>query len=249
MIFSVPRSEEQKIQSEILHGKFIKKFGAEIIWKWDSPTGIRRSKRRSDYFCHLGMINRESNALELGCGTGLFTRLVHQKTNAQITATDISNDLLQEAREKFPGGNFVRDDAMNMQFSTDSFDVVFGSSVLHHLHLKKSADEIYRVLKPGGRMIFAEPNMLNPQIFIQKNIPFIKKWLGDSPDETAIIRWKYKKLLEQSGFYNVRIFPYDFLHPVTPEFLIPFVDGIGRIIEKIPVLREIAGSVIIYAEK
>jgi ubiquinone/menaquinone biosynthesis C-methylase UbiE len=187
--------------------------------------------------------------LEIGCGTGLFTRLVNEKSGASILATDISYELLKEAREKFPQGKFVLDDAMNMQFADASFDVVFGSSVIHHLDLKKSAQEIYRVLKPGGRMVFAEPNMLNPQIFIQKNIPFIKRWLGDSPDETAIVRWKYKKLLKETGFKNIRIFPYDFLHPLTPRFLIPLVDRLGRLIEKIPLLRELAGSVIIYAEK
>jgi ubiquinone/menaquinone biosynthesis C-methylase UbiE len=249
MFFTVSNSIEERIQSEINHGKRIKKTGAEVIWKWDSPTGKVRSKRRSDFFCSYGKIAHDSTVLEIGCGTGLFTRLVYQKTKAKITATDLSEDLLEEAREKFPEGHFLRDDAMNMQFADASFDVVFGSSILHHLSLPQAAREIYRVLKPGGRMVFAEPNMLNPQIFIQKNIPFIKKWLGDSPDETAIIRWKFKKLLEKTGFIHVHITPYDFLHPVTPQFLIPVVDGIGRIVEKIPLLREIAGSVIIYAEK
>ncbi|HQV00102.1 MAG TPA: class I SAM-dependent methyltransferase, partial [Bacteroidia bacterium] len=128
-------------------------------------------------------------------------------------------------------------------------DVVFGSSVLHHLEFEASLNEIYRVLKPGGRMVFAEPNMLNPQIFIQKNVPFIKTWLGDSPDETAIVRWQFANLLKTHGFKNVEIFPYDFLHPIVPKPLINVVNGIGKFIEKVPVLKEIAGSVIIYAEK
>jgi hypothetical protein len=55
--------------------------------------------------------------------------------------------------------------------------------------------------------------------------------------------------MEDTGFKNVRIFPYDFLHPVTPKPLIGLVNSIGKIIEKIPVLKEIAGSVIIYGEK
>lgn len=240
---------ESRIDHEISHGKKLRREGAEVIWNWSTPAGKIRADKRADLLSKTGIISATDSVLEIGCGTGLFTRLVYQKTKAQITATDLSEDLLEEAREKFPAGNFIRDDAMNMQFGNESFDVVFGSSILHHLSLKKSAEEIYRVLKPGGRMVFAEPNMLNPQIFIQKNIPFIKKWMGDSPDETAIVRWKYKKLLEQTGFTNVSIFPYDFLHPVTPKFLIPAVDGIGRMIEKVPLLREIAGSVIIYAEK
>jgi SAM-dependent methyltransferase len=138
---------------------------------------------------------------------------------------------------------------MSLEFESNIFDVVFGSSVLHHLEFNRAINEILRVLKPGGRMVFAEPNMLNPQIFIQKNIPFIKKWLGDSPDETAIIRWSFKKLLQKTGYINVKIVPYDFLHPVVPEFLINTVSKIGRVVEGIPVLKEIAGSVIIIAQK
>ena len=98
-------------------------------------------------------------------------------------------------------------------------------------------------------MVFAEPNMLNPQIFIQKNIPFIKKMLGDSPDETAIVKWKMSEMLKKAGFSKVKIFAYDFLHPSTPSFMIPLVETIGKNAEKIPLLKEIAGSVIIYGEK
>ena len=39
--------------------------------------------------------------------------------------------------------------------------------------------------------------MLNPQIAIQKNIPWVKRKLGDSPDETAFFRWPLRRLLEE----------------------------------------------------
>jgi hypothetical protein len=109
--------------------------------------------------------------------------------------------------------------------------------------------EFSRVTKAGGRLVFAEPNMLNPQILIQKNVPFIKRWMGDSPDETAIVRWRMKKMLQRVGYKHVSVFPYDFLHPAIPKPLINVADSIGRIIEKTPLLKEIAGSVIIYGEK
>lgn len=239
----------QRLANEIEHGKRLIAEGAENIWNWSSPAGQVRAERRAKYFVETARINSKDSVLEIGCGTGLFTRKVYALTKAHITATDLSGDLIEQARLKFPEGKFLIDDAMNMQFKHDSFDVVFGSSVLHHLDLSRSLTEIYRVLKTGGRMVFAEPNMLNPQIFIQKNIPYIKKMLGDSPDETAIVRWKFSRLMKDTGFKNISIFPYDFLHPVVPSPLIAWVNGIGKMIEKIPVLKEIAGSVIIYGEK
>ncbi|HMR45159.1 MAG TPA: class I SAM-dependent methyltransferase [Bacteroidia bacterium] len=238
-----------RISNELEHGKKLLEGGAEAIWNWDSPAGKVRADKRADLLVNYSNATKESIVLEIGCGTGLFSGKFYQRTGAKVIATDLSPELLNVAKEKYPEVEFVLADAMKLQFDTNTFDVVFGSSVLHHLEFERSLNEILRVLKPGGRMVFAEPNMINPQIFVQKNIPFIKKWLGDSPDETAINRWNFSKLLAQIGFNKINIFPYDFLHPVVPGFLISTVDTIGKIVEKTPLLKEIAGSVIIVAEK
>lgn len=238
----------KRLEHEIEHGKKISE-NAESVWNWSSPAGQVRADRRARYFVDVANITNRDKVLEIGCGTGLFTGKVIKLSGAQITATDLSEDLLNIAKTKNPQATFIIDDAMKMTFSENSFDVVFGSSVLHHLDMNLALSEIFRVLKKNGRMIFAEPNMINPQIFVQKNIPFIKEMLGDSPDETAIVRWKFEKMMAQSGFKNIQIFPYDFLHPFTPQPLISLVNSIGKVVEKIPLLREIAGSVIIYGEK
>ncbi|MCC6384376.1 MAG: class I SAM-dependent methyltransferase [Bacteroidia bacterium] len=239
----------QRIINELEHGKKLLAEGAESVWNWESAAGKVRADRRAGLLASYSNLKPGEPALEIGCGTGLFSNKFFKLTHADITATDLSQDLLNVARMKYHQIRFKVEDAMSLSFEDNRFQAVFGSSVLHHLDLKKAVTEIRRVLKPGGRMVFAEPNMLNPQIFIQKNIPFIKKWLGDSPDETAIIRWQFKKLLKETGFNNIHIFPYDFLHPATPPLMIGFINSIGKTIERIPGLREIAGSVIIYAEK
>ena len=240
---------DNRLANEIEHGKKLSAEGAESVWNWGSPAGMIRADRRARYFVETANISGKDKVLELGCGTGLFTRKVFVATGAQIIATDLSQELLDEAKRKFPEGDFRFADAMNLDFEKDSFDVVFGSSILHHLDMKKSLAEINKVLKPGGRMVFAEPNMINPQILVQKNIPFIKKWLGDSPDETAIVRWTFKKLMKEYGFTDIVIFPYDFLHPAVPRPLIKIINSVGLVVEKIPVLKEIAGSVIIFGRK
>lgn len=237
-----------RIEREKLHDSKIKE-NAEDVWGWTTPGGKLRAERRANYFLDLTQMNAQSKVLEIGCGTGLFTEKV-SKSGAQIIATDLSEDLLLVARKKnIPNCVFEEADAHQLKYADASFDIVFGSSIIHHLDMMISLKEVYRVLKPGGKMVFAEPNMINPQILVQKNIPFIKKWLGDSPDETAIVRWKLNKQLAEIGFKEINIFPYDFLHPYTPSPLIGFVKAMGNAVEKIPLLKEIAGSVIIYAQK
>lgn len=108
---------------------------------------------------------------------------------------------------------------------------------------------ILRVLRPGGRMVFAEPNMMNPQIFVQKSVRIIKRWLGDTPHETAFVRWSIARRLRRAGYTRVNVFPFDFLHPLTPRPLIEGVSRVGAWFERIPILREIAGSCLIVAEK
>ncbi len=237
-----------RIENEKQHGLKISN-NAEAVWNWDSPAGKKRAARRAQLLIEVGKITHNTHALEVGCGTGLFTGKILETTKCNIIAIDVSHDLLKIATQKHPSVDFRIGDAMSLTFPENTFDVVYGSSVLHHLDMEKAYKEFFRVLKPGGRIAFAEPNMINPQIFIQKNVPFIKKYLGDSPDETAIIRWKTEKELKNIGYAKVVISPYDFLHPIVPEFLTSFVEAIGNVLEKIPVLKEIAGSVVISAEK
>jgi len=91
--------------------------------------------------------------------------------------------------------------------------------------------------------------MLNPQIAIQKNVPWVKRKLGDSPDETAFFRWPLRRLLEETGYRDVRIDPFDFLHPKTPVPLVDRLSSLGRVLENVPVISEFAGSLHIRAVK
>ncbi len=188
--------------------------------------------------------------LELGCGTGTFTREL-ARSGADITAIDVSPELLEIARAdcSAPNVHYQTENAYALSYPDAAFDSVVGSSVLHHLEVEEALRNIYRVLKPGGTIFFTEPNMLNPQIAVQKNVPWVKRKLGDSPDETAFFRWRLRGLLEQTGYRNVRIDPFDFLHPKTPVRLINRVNTFGRFLESVPVISEFAGSLYIRGIK
>lgn len=195
-------------------------------------------------------VKEGDHVLELGCGTGYFTREL-VKLKISITAIDISPELIGEAKKAITGPrvNFLIQNAYQMDFEDNHFDMVIGSSVLHHLEMHRALSEICRVLKPGGLIAFTEPNMMNPQIALQKNIPWLKKKMGDSPDETAFFRWSLCRLLKNAGFQDVQVQPFDFLHPAVPAGLIPIISILGKGVERIPVLREIAGSLFIMGKK
>src|SRR5213596_2637187 len=239
---------QDRVTKEIRHGRFLAKYGAGEIWNWESPAGKLRWARRVKMLSkHLGAGMR---VLELGCGTGYFTREL-ARSRADIVAIDVSPELLEIARANCSGRN-VRYEIQNasaLSYPDGVFDSVVGSSVLHHLEIEEALREIYRVLQAGSAIYFTEPNMLNPQIAIQKNVPWVKRRLGDSPDETAFFRWPLRRQLERADFTRIQIRPFDFLHPQTPSRLIPLIRTAGDWCERIPLISEIAGSLYIKAVK
>jgi len=241
-------SSPMRAEHEITHGQRLAQRDPELIWGWGTPAGRLRAKRRAELIATGANLGPGMRALEIGCGTGLFTEMFTQ-TGAHLVAVDISADLLAKARARGLPANRVH--FLEKRFEEcdveGPFDAIVGSSILHHLDIKVALPKIYALLKPGGVMSFAEPNMLNPQIMIQKNIPWVKERLGDSPDETAFARWRLRRLLLQIGFENPVITPFDWLHPATPERIIGAVKLIEGWLEKIPVLREFAGSLYIRA--
>lgn len=236
-----------RLRNEIEHGKKIAVNAGEV-WNWTSPAGKMRWSRRVEMLTR--QISAGSKVLEIGCGTGFFTKEL-AKTHADITAIDISPDLLDVAQSEIKSKNvtFLLQNAYQTKFANETFDSVLGSSVLHHLDIDKALKEFHRVLKKNGTLTFTEPNMLNPQIAVQKNIPFLKRMLGDSPDETAFFKWSITKKLKECGFLVKAITPFDFLHPSIPENAIPFFAPICDYAEKVPLVKEIAGSLLIQAVK
>jgi ubiquinone/menaquinone biosynthesis C-methylase UbiE len=104
-------------------------------------------------------------ALEIGAGTGYFTlNLVQDGVIGAATCTDISPGMLETLeRNAATLGLDVETaacDAAELPFDDDSFDLVLGHAVLHHLpDLDRAFAEFHRVLAPGGTLFFAgEPS-------------------------------------------------------------------------------------------
>ncbi len=242
--------KSEKSLKEIKHGVFLAKGNPENVWGWGSPAGQVRAMRRAELIIRSAGLAPGMRALEIGCGTGLFTEMF-VNTGAKLVAVDISADLLAVAQTRgVPKGKvrFLKARFEDCEIG-GPFDAIIGSSVLHHLDLERALKKIYELLEPGCRMVFAEPNMLNPQIFLQKNVSWIKKRMGESPDETAFVRWSLMSFLLKAGFDKIGITPFDWLHPVTSKPFVQFVDSLSQFVEKIPVVREFSGSLLISARR
>jgi ubiquinone/menaquinone biosynthesis C-methylase UbiE len=141
--------------------------------KWGVDYGdVGRAQVRGKLHKLLGEpLPTFGRSLEIGAGTGYFTlNLLQDGVVRDATAIDISPgmlDVLQANAARI--GVAVRTvacDAAALPFATGSFDLVLGHAVLHHLpHLDRAFAEILRVLKPGGRFLFAgEPSRTGDRI-------------------------------------------------------------------------------------
>jgi 2-polyprenyl-3-methyl-5-hydroxy-6-metoxy-1,4-benzoquinol methylase len=237
---------DNRVHNEIAHAKFLIAHDAGEIWNWETPSGKLRWRRRAKML--MSAIAPGQSVLEIGCGAGYLTKEL-AKTSAVVTAIDISLDFVRSAKNSIQSSEirYSTSNAYMLSFNDRTFDSIIGSSVLHHLDVEKALREFYRVLRPGGKLVFTEPNMLNPHIMLQKNVPFIKKACGDSPDETAFFAWQLKRKLVKFGFTEISIAPFDFLHPKIPTWLLPVFKPLCAALERVPVVREIAGSLFIQA--
>lgn len=94
--------------------------------------------------------------LDVAAGTGTSSKAL-AKTGAEVVALDFSPGMVAEGRKRNPGIDFVEGDAEALPFPPSSFDAVtisFGLRNVNNPHV--ALGEMYRVLKPGGRIVICE---------------------------------------------------------------------------------------------
>jgi SAM-dependent methyltransferase len=222
-----------------------------LYWAERTAAGQRRRVIRSRLLAAgADVAGPAARVLEVGCGIGDYTRGLAAAIGGQVVSIDIAPGLVRHASgDRPPNVRFLAADIEALPFASGAFDAVVGNAVLHHLRLDRAIPELLRVLRAGGRFCFAEPNMLNPQVFLERNVRVIGRLLANSPGETAFVRWRVRPALERLGLEAVRARPFDFLYPLTPERWIAVVERVGNVLERVPGFAEIAGSLLISGRK
>lgn len=121
------------------------------------------------YAYHLLGNLQGATVLDLGCGTGHHSVKLAER-GARVYAVDLSAGMIEVARRQVKAAGLedrvtvMEMNAEKLEFADETFDVVFGHSVLHHTDLAAARYEVYRVLRKGGKGVFVEPLSHNPAI-------------------------------------------------------------------------------------
>jgi SAM-dependent methyltransferase len=174
---------------------------------------------------------RFERALEVGAGTGYFSlNLAQAGVIGHVTATDISDGMLAALR-----GNAARVgldvdtavcDAEELPFDDGSFDLVLGHAVLHHIpDLERAFSEFFRVLRPGGVVLFAgEPSRRGdrlariPKRFAHAVAPTWRRVLRAEPARVGA---------SDGGEHNHALEAFVDVHAFVPADLARFANGAG----------------------
>src|SRR6185503_12744265 len=151
--------------------------------KWSISFDQRCIDYARDRFSHVAGTEGwpYRRALELGCGTGFF--LLNLKQAGVLTdgcVTDLSPGMVEVAKRNAEQLGFSIEgrvaDAESLPYPDDSFDLVVGHAVLHHIpDVGLALREVLRVLRPGGRFVFAgEPTRYGD--FVARRLSRLTWW-------------------------------------------------------------------------
>ena len=110
----------------------------------------------------LPYVNLKENQsyLEVGCGNGHVCKYLARKYHLNATGTDVDPEMIQFANKSIddiPHVRFLQMDATKMPFEDNEFYIVLSFGVMHHIsNWEKALEEIGRVLKPNGFLIFGD---------------------------------------------------------------------------------------------
>lgn len=159
------------------------------------------------------------SVLDLAAGTG-SSSIAFNLEGVRVVASDFSQGMLAEGRKRHPELEFVFADATNLPFAANEFDATTISFGLRNVvHVEKALREMFRVTKPGGRVVICEfsrvqNSLLRPlyEFYLKRLLPVFSRMAGQKPEAydylaESILAWPSQKKLAKkilaAGFEKV----------------------------------------------
>ena len=224
-------------------GRFENVFYKAIINAWE------------DFFYYLEINAKDSILLDYGCGVGPTIDRILNFNPKKIIGIDISDVSISKAKKKFKDIDakveLLVDNCESTKFKKNSFDIVYGLGILHHLQTNKCISEISRVLKHNGVLLFIEPLGTNPFINLYRRLTPKSRSKDEHPltkKDFKIIKENFNEVkLKYYGFLTLIFFP--FYSSSTNSSFFKILIFLDQLLFKVKFFKLFAWSVLIIAKK
>lgn len=168
-------------------------------------------------------LGRGKTAIDLGAGTGKFTRLMLQ-TGADILAVEPSRPMLDRLTEGLPGINALRGSAQAIPLAAASADAVICAQAFHWFATPAALAEIRRVLKPGGYLGLIWNVRDSSVQWVRSLTAVMAPHEGDAP---RYDHGEWRQVFPAEGFEPLRQRSFPHVHVGPPEQVI--VDRVASV--------------------
>ncbi len=208
-----------------------------------------------DFYEFLNNNSKGKFVLDFGCGIGSITEKIAKQKPLKIVGADISDVSIEKAKKRAKEVNLDIDyrieNCEKSSFDSSSFDLIYGTGILHHLNLENAITEINRLLKKDGKMVFMEPLGTNPIINLYRKLTPSSR----SKDEHPFVKKDFDYLEKVFGKLDVKYYGFFtlvfFLFYKNPKksFIYKILTTFDKIIFKVKYFRFLAWSVLIVGTK
>ncbi|HEY9059258.1 MAG TPA: methyltransferase domain-containing protein [Pseudobacteroides sp.] len=132
----------------------------KIAAEYDNTFDGRFTKGFKEEIANVIHLNNSFKVLDVACGNGNMLKMLSGKNRIQAYGVDISENMIKEAKCRYPEMQFVSSNSSKLPFEDSFFDVITVCAAFHHFtEPQRFASEAKRVLKPGGYIYLADIHM------------------------------------------------------------------------------------------
>ncbi|MGH2706060.1 MAG: class I SAM-dependent methyltransferase [Actinomycetota bacterium] len=230
-----PTGSDEEVQFRE-HSRLQREYFEQAEQRTLKPTGSAYLRRHVDRMMEFARIGPGDRVLEVGAGMGRYTLILAER-GVGVEAMDLSAQLLETIRGESEGRIPVH--ALDIvEAPADMhgrFDAVVGFFVLHHVHdVEACLSMASRLVRPGGRVAFIEPNPSNPLYYVQIFLTPEMRWSS----EKGLLRMKPQLLfpwMERAGLVDTDLRRFGFFPPFVTN--LPFGVPLERAFERVPLWR------------
>jgi dolichol-phosphate mannosyltransferase len=216
-------------------------------WRKRDPIADDRLLWRAQTFRHTVHLLPGQTILELGCGELRLTRALLRVSRGEnpITAVTFQTSVPNASRVD---GNVevLQVSELPGQLAGRRFDCIVAMDLLDRSNSSELLGIVHELLTPAGEMVFYESNPWNP---MHKLRGLFLRLTGKKDPRNLLNRPDLYELLSELGFVRIYAVFNDFVFAPLTRPLIWFLRNLSILLENAPVVRRLAGSILIHAQK